>query len=203
MQEQGPAEPGIVEGAEFDIVAIATSAGGLKALEAILSTLDPRFPVPIVVVQHLSRTRKSIMAQILSHITPLEVKQAEDGERMAGGCIYTGPSDHHFLVKPDGTISLTDTDLVHFVRPSADLLFESVAAAYGSRAIAVVATGSGFDGATGVRAIKRRGGKVIVQDELSSEFFGMPGAAINTGAADLILPLTEIGPALNRLVLVI
>jgi two-component system chemotaxis response regulator CheB len=92
---------------------------------------------------------------------------------------------------------------VHFVRPSADLLFASVAACFGSRAIAVVATGSGYDGATGVQAIKSRGGKVIVQDELSSDFFGMPGAAINTGDADLILPLTEIGAALNRLVLVI
>jgi two-component system chemotaxis response regulator CheB len=203
MQEQLPADPGILKRAEFDVVAIATSAGGLKALEAILSRLDPRFPVPVVVVQHLSRTRKSIMAEILSRSTTLRVKQAEDGERIVGGCVYTGPSDHHFLVKPDGTVSLTHTDLVHFVRPSADLLFESVAAGFGSRAIAVVATGSGFDGATGVRAIKSRGGKVIVQDELSSDFFGMPGAAINTGDADLILPLNEIGPALNRLVLVI
>jgi two-component system, chemotaxis family, protein-glutamate methylesterase/glutaminase len=203
MQEHGPVDPGSVKQARFDVVAIATSAGGLKALKAILSRLDPRFPVPVLIVQHLSRTRESIMAEILSHSTPLRVKQAEDGERIVAGCVYTGPSDHHFLVKPDGTISLTHTDLVHFVRPSADLLFESVAAGYGSRAIAVVATGSGFDGATGVQAIKNSGGKVIVQDEVSSEFFGMPGAAIDTGDADLILPLTEIGPALNRLVLVI
>lgn len=183
----------------FDVVAIATSAGGLHALEEILAPLDPGFPAPILVVQHLSRSRESILAQILARKTRLKVKQAEDGEVIEAGCVYTAPSNHHLLVKPDGTISLTSTDLVHFVRPSGDLLFESVAAGFGPRAIAVVATGTGFDGATGVIAIKKGGGLVIVQDELSSEFFGMPGAAIKTGDVDLIIPLSEIAGALSRL----
>ena len=182
------------------MVAIATSAGGLQALGEILSRLDSTFPVPILVVQHLSRTRTSIMAEILGKKTGLGVKQAEDGEAIVPGCVYTAPSNFHLLVNPDQTLSLTSTDLVHFVRPSADLLFASVAASFGPRAIAVVATGNGLDGAAGVQAIKGSEGVVIVQDELSSEFFGMPGAAIDTGDVDFIVPLTEIAALLTRLV---
>jgi two-component system, chemotaxis family, protein-glutamate methylesterase/glutaminase len=184
----------------FRVVAIAASAGGLHALDEILSRLTPDFGAPILVVQHISRRRESVMAKILARKTPLAVKQAEDGERIVPGCVYTAPSDYHLLVRPGGIIALTSTDLVHFVRPSADLLFESVAESFGSRAVAVVATGTGFDGASGVRAIKRSGGVVIVQDELSSEFFGMPGAAIDTGDVDLIVPLDQIAAALTRLI---
>ena len=90
--------------------------------------------------------------------------------------------------------------LVHFVRPSADLLFESVAASYKERAIAVVLSGTGSDGSMGVKAIKKMGGTVIVQDEKSSEFFGMPFAALQTGSVDFILPLDEIPSALLTLV---
>jgi two-component system chemotaxis response regulator CheB len=105
------------------------------------------------------------------------------------------------LVNEDGTITLTQTQLVHFVRPSADLLFESVAASFGKQAIAVVLTGSGSDGSLGVQAIKNTGGFVIVQEVKSAQFTGMPNAAIETGAADLILPLENIAEALMTLIL--
>lgn len=183
----------------FEIVAIAASAGGLKALETILTAIDAGFPAPILVVQHLSRSRASLMAQILRRSTALTVTQAEDGERILPGCVYIAPPDHHLLVKSDRTLSLTDTELVHFVRPSADILFESVATGFGARAIAVVVTGTGFDGAAGVQAVKRAGGVVVVQDQHSSEFFGMPGAAIDTGDADYIVPLSQIGSVLTSL----
>jgi two-component system chemotaxis response regulator CheB len=113
--------------------------------------------------------------------------------------VYLAPPDRHLLIKRKGSLTLTDSELVNFVRPSADLLFESVAAAYGDRAIAVVLTGTGRDGALGVTAIKQRGGTVVVQDEDSSEFFGMPSAAIKTGVVDFVLPLDEIAPALVSL----
>ena len=101
----------------------------------------------------------------------------------------------------DGTLSLTQSKLVHFLRPSADLLFESVAASYGERAIAVVLTGTGSDGAMGVKAIKKMGGTVIAQDEATAEFFGMPGAAIRSGSVDFVLPLEEIATTLVTLVI--
>jgi two-component system chemotaxis response regulator CheB len=139
------------------------------------------------------------MADILSRRTSLRVKQAEEGDRLAPATVSIAPPDRHLLVNPDGTLSLSQSELVHFVRPSADLLFESVAASYRRRAIAVVLTGTGSDGAMGVRAIKQMGGTVIVQDEKTAEFFGMPAAAIHTGQVDHILPLDEIAPALLTL----
>lgn len=98
--------------------------------------------------------------------------------------------------------SLSHSELVHFVRPSADLLFESAAASFEQQAIAVILTGKGSDGAMGVRAIKKMGGTVIAQDQATSEFFGMPEAAINTGVVDLVVPLNEIAATLVNLVTV-
>lgn len=185
----------------FEIVAIASSAGGLAALTEVLSALPHEFPAPIAVVQHLDPRHRSLMAKILSTRTALKVKEAEEEEKLEPGTVYIAPPDHHLLINPDGSVSLTHSELVHFVRPSADLLFESVAANYKDRSIAVVLTGSGSDGSLGVEAIKKMGGTVIAQDESSSEFFGMPGAAIQTGIVDFILPLKEIAPALVTLVM--
>jgi len=187
--------------AAFDVVAIAASAGGLTALTQILTALPEGFPAAIVIVQHLDPRHRSLMAEILTRRTSLRVKQAEEGDRLTPATVYVAPPDRHLLVNPDGTLSLSQSELVHFLRPSGDLLFESVGASFKDRAIAVVLTGTGSDGAMGVRAIKKMGGTVIVQDEKSSEFFGMPGAAIQTGKADFILPLSEIPAALVTLVI--
>jgi two-component system chemotaxis response regulator CheB len=140
------------------------------------------------------------MPQVVGRQSRLPVTHAEDGTHLEAGHVYMAPPDRHLLVKRGGEITLTDTELVNFVRPSADLLFESVAAVYGPRAIAVVLTGSGHDGALGVTAIKQRGGTVVAQDEATSEFFGMPSAAIKTGVVDFVLPLDEIAPKLVTLV---
>jgi two-component system chemotaxis response regulator CheB len=131
----------------------------------------------------------------------LSVKEAEEGDRLRPGVVYVAPPDRHLLINPGGSISLTQSEMVHFVRPSADLLFESVAASFKDRAIAVVLTGSGSDGKMGVMAIKKMGGTVIAQDEATSEFFGMPGSAIQSGNVDFILPLGEIASALVTLVM--
>jgi two-component system, chemotaxis family, protein-glutamate methylesterase/glutaminase len=186
--------------ATFDLVALAASAGGLTALSQVLAGLPVDFPAPVVIVQHLDPRHRSLMADILSRRTKLTVKQAEEGDSLQAGIVYIAPPDRHLLVNQDNTLSLTQSELVHFVRPSADLLFESVAASHKESAIAVVLTGTGSDGAMGVQAIKKMGGTVIVQDQKSSEFFGMPGAAIHTGDVDFILPLEEIPPALVTLV---
>jgi two-component system chemotaxis response regulator CheB len=184
----------------FDVVAVASSAGGLQALSRLLSAVPADFPAAIVVVQHLDPRHRSLMADILSRRTPLKVKQAEEGDDLSPGTVHIAPPNKHLLVNPDGTLTLAQSELVHFVRPSADLLFESVAASYKDRAIAVVLTGTGSDGTMGVQAIKKMGGTVIAQDEATSEFFGMPGAAIQTGRVDFVLPLAEIPAALVTLV---
>jgi two-component system chemotaxis response regulator CheB len=184
----------------FDVVALAASAGGLKAIAEVLGALPRDFPAAIVVVQHLDPRHRSLMAEILGRRTALPVKEAAEGDRLAAGRVYVAPPNRHLLVNPDATISLSQTELVHFVRPSADLLFESVAASYRERAIAVVLSGTGTDGAMGVKAIKKTGGTVIVQEPASSEFRGMPDAAEETGRADFVLPLHEIAPAIVSLV---
>jgi two-component system, chemotaxis family, protein-glutamate methylesterase/glutaminase len=184
----------------FDIVALAASAGGLAALSQVLSGLPAEFTPAVVVVQHLDPRHRSLMADILNRRTPLPTKEAQEGERVRGGTVFIAPPNRHLLVNRDATLSLSQSELVHFVRPSADLLFESVAASYGERVIAVVLSGSGSDGAMGLQAVKKMGGTVIVQDERTAEFFGMPQAAIKTGTVDFVLPLEEIAPALLHLV---
>ena len=184
----------------FDVVAVAASAGGLKALTAVLSPLPPDLPAAIVVVQHLSPRHRSLLAEILDRCTALDVKQVEDGDVLCSGTAFIAPPDNHVLVNPNGVLSLSKSEQVHFLRPSADLLFQSVAASYRDRAIAVVLTGSGSDGSMGVEAVKTMGGTVIAQDEATSEFRDMPSAAVRTGKVDFVLPLNEISAALVSLI---
>ena len=187
--------------ANFDVVTVAASLGGLKALIEIFSALPPNFPAAITVVQHLDPHHRSQMAEILTRHTPLTVKQAEAGDILRPGMIYFAPPNKHLLVDVDGTLIFSESERVNFVRPSADLLFESVAATFKERAIGVVLTGRDGDGAKGVLLIKKMGGKVIAQDELSSVSFSMPNSAIDTGSVDFVLPLNQIASALVSLVM--
>ena len=182
------------------LVAVAASAGGIHAIGVVLSALPSDLPAPVVIVQHLAPHHPSHMVAVMVRQTQLEVRQASDGEALRNGVVYIAPPDRHLLVNTDGTLTLADTELVHFLRPSADLLFESAAAACGPRLVAVVLSGTGEDGAMGIRAVKEMGGAVIVQDESSAEFSGMPHAAISTGLTDRILHLHEIGPAIATLI---
>ena len=189
------------EGGPFTrpVIGIATSAGGLSALSRLLSALPPTLDAAILIVQHLDPARPSHLADILGRRTPLPVKQAAGKDRLHTGAVFIAPPGAHLLVDPEGTISLSHQPPVHFVRPAADRLFESIAGSFGSRAVAVVLTGTGHDGATGAQEVKRAGGRVIVQDESTSEFFGMPRSAIDAGQVDLVLPLDKIAPALVAL----
>ncbi len=187
-------------GEPYGIVAIAASAGGITALGRVLGGLPPGFPIPVVVVQHLDPRHKTIIAEVLGRRAKLPVVLATEGERAEPGRIYIAPPNHHLLVEPEGVLVLSSSELVHFLRPSADLLFESVAGAYGPRAIACVLTGTGSDGAMGASAVKSRGGTVIAQDPELAEFKGMPEAVIAVGAVDFVLPLDEIAPVIRGLV---
>ncbi len=187
----------------FKLVVIAASLGGLAAISTVLSSLATGFPAAVLVVQHLDPHHKTILDEILGWRTALKVSIAEDGAPVAPGAVMVAPPGRHLLVNAEGTVSLSDTARVQFVRPSADVCFESAAASYGERVIAVVLTGRGSDGEKGVQAIKRAGGTVIAQDEATSHTFGMPGAAIGTEIVDFVLPLIEIGPALIALTAVV
>jgi two-component system chemotaxis response regulator CheB len=189
-----------IESAPCELVAITASAGGLRALIALLSGLPADFPAPIAVVQHLDPHHESLLVPILARHTPLRMLQAEQAQRIEAGSVYVAPPDHHLLFSDRKTIQLTQTTAVHFVRPSADVLFESAAERFGPLLIAVILTGIGLDGAKGVRAVKRGGGRIIAQDPATSEFTGMPEAAVRTGDVDHVVALEEIAPLLSRLV---
>src|SRR5262249_58147584 len=131
-----------------DVLASAPPAGGLRARGRVLAALPPNSPPAIVVVQHLDPRHRSLMADILSRRSTLPVKQAEEGDKLQPGMVFIAPPNKHLLVNPDGSLSLTQSELVHFVRPSADLLFESVAGSFENRAIAILLPGNGSDRST-------------------------------------------------------
>jgi two-component system chemotaxis response regulator CheB len=175
---------------------IAASAGGLSAASAVLASLPLDFPLPIVLLQHLDPRRQSQLAAIMGRRIVLPVTQAADHQDLIAGAVYVAPPAFHTEIL-GGAIRLTSTERLHFVRPSADRLFTS--AALTGRTIAVILTGSGHDGAAGALAVRAAGGVVIVQDEATSEHFGMPRAAIDAHAVDWVLPLERIGPAMDSL----
>ncbi|NMG18175.1 chemotaxis protein CheB [Brasilonema bromeliae] len=183
------------------VVVLAAGDGGISALSQILVALPVNFPAAIIVVQHLdTQSDPSLMAIALTDSITLPLKLAQEGERLRAGTIYFAPPNEHLFVTPNGTVCLSQAVLVDFVRPSADLLLESVAASFKHRAIAVVLSGTGNDGALGVQAIHQMGGKVITSDDSTSEFFDMPDAAIATGTVDFVLPVNEIASSLLNLV---
>lgn len=182
------------------LVVIGASAGGLHALSAVLERLPEGFPAPIAIVQHLDPRRSSLLAPILSRHCRLPVVQAGRSQSARPGVVYIAPPAHHLVVREEGELALTEAPEVHFARPSIDFLFESAALSCWEKTIAVVLTGTGSDGSRGLAAIKEHGGVTIAQDQESSEFFGMPQAAIRTGNVDYVLPLAEIAPALVTLV---
>ena len=188
----------VVARCDLAVVAIGASAGGVAALPAVLATLPTTFPAAIVIVLHLDPNYRSFLSSVLARACRLPVREAESGEVIRPGVVYVAPPAVHLELR-GGELVLTDAAPVHFVRPSVDVLFRSVAAACGPHAVGVIITGAGVDGAAGLRAIKQSGGRTIVQDPRSAEHTGMPSAACATGCADLTLALADIGPALASL----
>lgn len=179
----------------YDVVAVGASAGGLHSLFALLGPLPVAFGAGILVVQHISPEHPSHLAELLARKTALTVRQASDGEAIVGGTVYVAPPNLHLLAEP-GSVRLLRTPTVHHSRPSIDLLFESVAVNYAERAISVVLSGSGRDGAEGTRAVKTAGGFTMAEDPSKAEFSSMPYAAVATGCVDLVLPLAKLARGL-------
>ena len=184
------------------VIAMAASAGGLKALSVILGALPAGFPAAIAIVMHLSPNHKSILAEILNSRSDLDVRQAQTGDRLCPACVFVAPPNRHLMVRKGGRLELSSPEAkkINFSRPSAEPLFFSVARVYQHSAIAVVLTGGDGDGSFGVQVISDQGGKVIAQDRPTSQDFSMPESSIKTGDVDFILPLDEIAPKLIALV---
>ena len=180
-------------------VVAASSAGGLAALLVVLPDLPVDFPAPVICVQHLAPHQPSYLAEILSRRCALQVRVGEGRCRPLAGTVLLAPPDHHVRVEPDGCVGLTEGSRVNFVRPSADLLFESAAEVLGARTIAVVLSGTGHDGAAGALAVQRAGGTVVVQSPESCEFAAMVESTMQLLTPDLTVPLPELARALQHL----
>jgi len=186
--------------APIRVVAIGASTGGPAALYRILTELPASFAVPILAVQHIASGFVEGLASWLSAAAPVRVKVGRHLERMEPGTVYLAPDDHHLGLVDAATIELSQKPPLGGFRPSASYLFESTARAHGPRCLALILTGMGQDGLEGLRAVRRAGGRIIAQDEESSVVFGMPGAAVADGLADMTLSLDFVAGRLKRLV---
>ncbi len=178
-------------------IVIGVSAGGLKALSAILPTLPKDFGLPIMIVIHLPPGKKSIVADLFADKCEIAVREAEDKEPILPGVVYFAPPDYHLLVEPEHVLSLSNDVPVLFSRPSVDVLFETAADAYGSSLIGVILTGANNDGAAGLKAVIDSGGIGLVErpDEAYSTM--MPQSAIDASPGARVLGLDDIAAFLR------
>jgi two-component system chemotaxis response regulator CheB len=176
------------------MVAVGASAGGLAALRTLIYGLPKDFELPMVVVQHRSRD-SNLLCELLQECTGLAVNEVNDKEEIQDGCIYVAPPDYHLLID-GGSFALSVDEPVRFSRPSIDVTFFSVAAAYGPDAIGVVLTGANADGAAGLRRIREAGGAAVVQDPTTAEVRVMPAAALKAVPDACVLPVDRVGPYL-------
>jgi two-component system chemotaxis response regulator CheB len=180
-----------------EIIVVGASAGGLRALEAVLGGLPRGFPVPVVAVQHRARESSDTYAEVLGKGTALPVHEIQDDDPLRAPGVYLAPPDYHVLVEP-GRLVLSVDDPVSYSRPSIDVLFESAADVYGARVCAVLLTGANADGSKGLVRIKQAGGYAIVQDPHTAESPEMPAAGIASAPVDRVLPLEEIAGEIVR-----
>ncbi|RZI56854.1 MAG: chemotaxis-specific protein-glutamate methyltransferase CheB [Rubrivivax sp.] len=179
------------------VLALGASTGGPGALMKVLQALPAPAPLPVLIVMHINAVFSRGFAEWLDAQTPHRVRYAQGGERLRdlAGQVVLAPPDVHMIVR-GGQIALVHTPPRHSCRPSVDELFESLAAENGPGVAAALLTGMGRDGAQGLLAIRRAGGATLAQDEASSMVYGMPREAAQLGAAERVLPLADIGPAL-------
>ncbi|MGI9862433.1 chemotaxis response regulator protein-glutamate methylesterase [Moorella naiadis] len=186
------------------IIAIGASTGGPAALRQVLASLPGDLPAGVVIVQHMPPGFTGPLARRLNELSPLEVREAQEGDVVRAGLVLIAPAGRQMLLeRRAGAVKVhlaDDAGFATLFKPAADALFLSVARAYGSRSLGVILTGMGNDGLRGLRAIKDGGGQVIAQDEATSVVYGMPRAAVEAGLADRVLPLPEIAPAMVTLV---
>ncbi len=184
---------------DLQLVAIAASTGGPAALAEILHNLPATFPLPILIVQHITPGFGQGLAAWLNRQTPLEVRMARHTDEPQPGQVLIAPDNYHTQINNMGLVALNQTPAYYGLRPAANVLFSSVAQVYGATALGIILTGMGDDGAEGLLAMRRSGARTIAQDKESSIVFGMPAVAIEKGAVEQVLPLNSIAPAMVSL----
>lgn len=187
--------PNVIHG-EFDnIVAIGTSTGGPRALQTLIPELPEDINAAIVIVQHMPPKFTKSLADRLNSISNIKVKEAEDGDILSKGCGYIAPGDYHMKVVKEANnlvIRLNKEPQVMGLRPTVDMMMESVAKISGYSKLGIILTGMGSDGTNGIIEMKQSGSYTIAQDETTSVVYGMPKSAIATNCIDVILPLEKI-----------
>ncbi|MEM7324643.1 MAG: chemotaxis response regulator protein-glutamate methylesterase [Actinomycetota bacterium] len=198
----GPARKRRAVNTQPAAVVVGSSTGGPHALEAVLTAIRQPLPVPMFITQHMPETFTKVLAERLNNKCQSTVHEAEDGMVVQPGHCYIAPGGFHLSLEKQGTsvaTKLLTTDPINSCRPSVEPMFETAAAIYGRRLVAVMLTGMGSDGLDGSRRIAGLGSPVVVQDEATSVVWGMPGAVAKAGLASEVLSLAEIGPRIVQL----
>lgn len=180
------------------MVAVAASTGGPVALQRLLANLPEDLGAPVLIVQHIVSGFTAGLAETLQLASPLPVVVATDQELLLPGNVYVAPDGRHLTVTPNGRARLRDDAPVSGFRPSATVLFSSLASAYGPAGLAVILTGMGTDGLAGLHEVHAAGGRVLAQDRASSVVYGMPGAAVTAGIATVTAPIEELAAHIAR-----
>ena len=186
---------------QYQLIAVGASWGGMQAISSLLDGIREHRELAVVIAQHRHPESGRELRDTFQLHSSLRVRDAEDKDVVEPGNAYLAPPDYHLLVEREGTLALSTDERVNYARPSIDVLFESVADAYGSRSIGIVLTGANDDGAAGLRRVKELGGVAIVQDPRDAQRPEMPAAAIAATDADVVLPLAEIPLFLSGLLL--
>jgi two-component system chemotaxis response regulator CheB len=183
----------------IETVVIGVSAGGFRALTALIPSLPKDFGKAIIIVHHVQEDSDDFLAKHLDEISAIHVKEADEKEAILPGTAYIAPAGYHLLVEEDRTFSLSAEPVVNFSRPSIDVLFISASEVYADKLIGVILTGASSDGALGLRAVQQAGGMAIAQNPATAEYPIMPRAAIDATPVDHVLELSEIASFLSKL----
>lgn len=201
-----PKEPVVItpsrEGGKIEIIAIGISTGGPNALRDVFKAIDPRLKQPVLVVQHMPAGFTAEFANSLDHICPLDVTEAKDGEPIIGGHVYIAPGNYHMFVEHRALgnfIKLSQDDPRNGHRPSCDVLFESVAKIFQNRALGVIMTGMGRDGAAQITEMRKQGAWTLGQDQGTSIVYGMPKVAFELGGVQKQVPLLQMADEISKL----
>ena len=178
------------------VVLVASSTGGPRALSAMLEGLPQGFGAPMLIVQHMPTGFTAPLAKRLNEVGPMAVREARPGDRLEPGVALIAPGGRHMTVRAGGALAFDDGPSIHGVRPAADRLFASAAEAFGRRCLVAVLSGMGRDGADGALAIHEKGGTVLAESEETCTIYGMPKAAVATGAVERSVPIDQMGDAI-------